>query len=65
MTKRKEIYVYGGGECWSIAPSDSLSLYHDDIYGDTYENRKYYWKLVESEPMEATSDKVQTAKHLK
>ncbi len=56
MTKRKEIYVYGGGECWSIAPSDSLSFYHDDIYGDTYENKKYYWELVESEPMEVTSD---------
>ena len=65
MTKRKEIYDYGGGECWSIAQSNSLWFYHDDIYGDTNENKKYYWKLVESEPMEATSDKVQTAKHLK
>ena len=65
MTKRKGIYVYGGGECWLLAPSDSLMLYHDDIYGDTYENKKDYWKLVESEPMEATSAKVQTAKYLK
>ena len=56
MTKRKVIYVYGGGECWLLAPSDSLMLYHDDIYGDTYENKKYYWELVESEPMEVTSD---------
>lgn len=56
MTKRKEIYVYGGGECWLLAPSDSLMLYHDDIYGDTYENKKDYWKLVESEPTEVTSD---------
>jgi hypothetical protein len=65
MTKRKGIYVYGGGECWLLTPSDSSSIYHDDIYGDTYENKKYYWKLVESEPIEVTSDKVQTAKHLK
>jgi len=31
-------------------------LYHDDIYGDTYENKKDYWELVESEPTEVTSD---------
>ena len=47
MTKRKEIYVFGGGECWLLAPSDFLGFYHDDIYGDTYKNKKDYWELVE------------------
>lgn len=56
MTKRKEIYVYSGGECWLLAPSDSLTIFHNDIYGDTYKNKKDHWELVESEPTEVTND---------
>ena len=56
MTKRKVIYVYGGGECWVLDPSEFSMLYHDEVFGDIYENKKDYWKLVESEPTEVTSD---------
>ena len=47
MTKRKGIYVYGGGECWLLAPSDTSELFHVDVYGDNYKNKKDHWELVE------------------
>lgn len=47
--KRKFIWVAECHDVFELEPSDFLGFYHDDIYGDTYKNKKDYWELVEDE----------------